>query len=312
MKTSGSASRLLLLFSFLLFLLLPSGSAKAALQVTVFPEGSAYVPPIQQYIDQRFNQDIPTASGTLDVHLAECPYASVPSAGCYWDSKTPEIWISKSFLDPSQIDRFRKVFYHELGHHFDFRYPLDNAARAQLTNMFGFPAGTPWGGAVGQISPREWLAEALSGCWYGPGRPYATYGWPYNFYEAMPTCEALAMNVRGDTSWYGRRLVKGTWQTMTVPARRAITRPIRWGGETMYAYYKSVPRKLSKECLKRFNFGRDGYLEVNFCGRSLLVKSTLPQASRIGFYGIPTKAPVFPLLNKAANTRPATGTLVVD
>ena len=285
-----SLTRRLVVAGLLALALLVFAAPARAVTLKVFPEGSSYVPPLQSYLDTRNNSWLPTAPGDLEVYLRNCPYTSVPAAGCYLDVTPPELWISSSLLTPKKSDALRKVFFHELGHHFDYKL-LNAEERLEFTRMFGFAEGTPWAAGVGELAPREWFAEAASSCWYGPNRPYSTYRWPFTYQEALPAC--LAMRAAYDDSskgWYGYRLMKATWRKVPVRARGSITGNAPWGGD---GYRTNVTYKyttLSMDgCYKMFRFGKQGQVSVDLCGSGLKVRSTLPGTAYVRYAGIPSQ-----------------------
>lgn len=110
----------------------------------VEPVGSHF--PYQQWVDEA---KVPTPNVTLTVEEEGCPGAEAPACtepGAY------TIWDAAEYKP-------RKVFYHELGHNFDY-YVLPEWARVRFSRLTG--NSRDW--SADPSGPNEMFAEAYARC----------------------------------------------------------------------------------------------------------------------------------------------------
>jgi hypothetical protein len=121
-----------------------AGSAQADTTITCEPCSRPY----QRWVDEA---RVPTPDMMLAVIEAPCPYLT--EVGACTAAGTDTIWFSTSR---------RQVFYHELGHNFDW-YVLPEWARVRYLAILDL-AG-PWEQPeAGHQSPNELFAESYAFC----------------------------------------------------------------------------------------------------------------------------------------------------
>lgn len=161
-----------------------------------------------------------------------CP-GKESAAGCAvrGSGRNSEIYIRYS---PSYTkDQLEPIFYHELGHLFDFRYLTERDQRLMKV-VLGFPISSEWGyanngvGGVFTPSAQEWFAEAASFCYMGRAETYPTYDYPFGF--GRQTTSVCSLMGRAS------RRVEPTRQTW----ERIINRPQRF----------SIPKKFEQSSLR--------------------------------------------------------------
>lgn len=132
--------------------LLLTGSAGA----TVIGRGSDTSQPYAEWIAQA---QVPTPDGKVWIHAEECP--NWPGYSCARNPRplrnTASIWLRPNLRDP------RYIFFHELGHVFDF-------LELRRSGREAFRAAT---GLAGQWRPElmEAFADAYRDCALGVGDP---------------------------------------------------------------------------------------------------------------------------------------------
>ena len=280
----------ILRLSFLLFLIsmLIAPVSFASTRVNVLSSRSAYVSPFQAWTDRPYTA-LPTPDADVDLYLAVCPGASI-AAGCtvptgFWGKSRPTMWINPVVLDPQDPDMTRYVYFHELGHVFDYVH-LDDVERARIIEMFGFPSTMPWYGNS-SARPNELFAEGASNCWYGPNIPGRAYGFPYSYEEAQPLCRALAGAYRNDNRWFGQKIIAAKRRSLKITTKNVLRGPaIKWGGyEVSIRTFNSQMRDLFT-CSGTARFAA-GTVKYDLCGRNLKISSTLTKPFFITFWDIP-------------------------
>lgn len=267
-------------------------SAQARTTVVVHPGDSTFVPDLQGWADKTWGW-IPTPNETVDVYLSTSGVCS-NAGGCavprgFWNKPNPTIWLNEKYVDPApgSQDRLRGIFYHELGHVFDYTH-LDDTERDQIVQMLGFPAGLRWyGDDTGR--PNELFAEGASACWYGPSFAGSAYGYRFNFQETAPLCRALAGSYSNNNSWFGQRLLKGKRKFIQVTSRGLRNGPlVQWGGNFVSAVYRGLWKDLFT-CKATVSFGKQGKVIYDICGPRIKVRSTLPRPFKFGYWDIPAQ-----------------------
>lgn len=260
--------------------------ASASTQINVNSFGAGYVPPFQIWADSPYKA-LPTPDATIDLHMkAVCAGA----AGCtvpagYREALRPTMWINPVVMRPEDPDETRYVFFHELGHVFDYVH-LDDAERAQIIRMFGFPSTMTWGGTT-SARPNELFAEGASNCWYGPNVPARAYGYTYSYEESQPLCRAIRGAYRNDRSWFGQKIAAAKRKFVKVSEKKSTGPAIQWGGYDVEVRYTGGQSRTFYTCSGTARFGKQGSVTYDLCGKSLKTSSTLARPFSIGFWDIP-------------------------
>lgn len=283
-------SRKLPLFFLLFTLFFVTSDVQARTTVVIHSENAAYVPDLQGWAD-RTSGWIPTPSETVDVYLSTAGICT-NAGGCtvprgFWNKKNPTIWLNEKYVKPDAIsqNQLKGIFYHELGHVFDYTH-LDDVERDQIVQMLGFPAGLRWyGDESGR--PNELFAEGASACWYGPNFSGSAYGYRFNFQETAPLCRALAGSYTNNNSWFGQRLLKGKRKVLQVTRKVLDPGPaVQWGGNFVSVIYKGIWKE-PFTCAATVSFGKQGKVTYDVCGSRVKIRSTLPGSFKFAYWDIP-------------------------
>ena len=276
------------------FLSFPAISS-ATTTVNVNPGAATYAPPFQFWADYPY-APVPTPNDKVDLNLLGCPGASDQVAGCavprgFWNKKNPTIWIRPDKLgtDVASIIWARTVFYHELGHVFDYTH-LNDVERGQIVQMLGLPAGFSWYGDS-TSRPNEIFAEAAASCWSGPVKAFNAYGYSYNYQEIQPLCRAMTGAYKDDNSWFGQRVIRAKRISRDIRAKVVTRGPaVQWGGNFVTVYYKNTWQEIFA-CSGEARFGKQGSVKFDLCGANLKTRSTLRTGYfKINYWDIPRQA----------------------
>lgn len=282
--------RLLLPLAAAFFCLLFSGLAQAGTKVNVDSAGLPYVPPFQFWTD-RASEQVPTPEAEVDLKMSGCPGIS-NAAACtvpagFWDMPRPTVWIKDDYLHPAEPEMTRYIFFHELGHVFDYVH-LQDTDRTNIIKMLGFPSDMGWyGGPSGR--PNEMFAEGASQCWFGDETPGSAYNYPFNYRETQPLCRAIEAIRAGDTDWYGETIIPARQRLVKI--NRSKVRHgyrVRWGGNAVTIYLGGGRQKTFYRCSGLAPF-RDGYVRFNLCGKRIRSTNTIGKPFYLHYWSIPAR-----------------------
>ncbi len=114
-----------------------------------------------------------TADTKIKVFVAPCPNGEIVG-GCTVFSNPPKIYIHPTYNNSYDQNIMKQIFYHELGHVYDWVH--NDGRRAVLRELLGYPSNAYWWDI-----PVEHFAEAAKICylgynsayWYGETLPYS-------------------------------------------------------------------------------------------------------------------------------------------
>lgn len=151
-------------------------AAPAEATTIVAPPSSPY--PYQAWADKAA---VPTPPGTVEV-IEDAVACGGQASACTGQHMGRDLPISiDTYLSGETFREVRQVFYHELGHHFDYEV-MQDWARARFEQLVG--DYRPWVPAINEAqpnAPREKFAEAWMRCAYSTTikRAPQSYGYLY-------------------------------------------------------------------------------------------------------------------------------------
>ena len=165
--------------------------ARAHRPVLLSAKGTPLGDPYRRWVRKAL---VPVVGGRLRVYLTGCP-GKPKAAGCVFYRHPRRVYLKRSARG------LAGVFYHELGHLFDFRV-LNDRDRRQFRRLMG-QQGRRWAWS-GRNPPAELFAEAYSWCArFGEIRSigrFATYGYDPSPRQHRAACLLIRRAARDESA----------------------------------------------------------------------------------------------------------------